>query len=233
LLTIYYWSLSPIGLPSQPEWLDLEHTWITGLPVHFAVYYLGYVIALWLWHHRSRDVEPESSTAHQATVGVGVAVAVVILAGLLQALVLGEFPGATWFVMRIAVASAFTLAWWSMAGRDRAAAVAGGIMLGFVLVAYGHFLAPVGLPNSEFRLLAENPPPAQVHWLSYRQEFLVMLPMTILLAVIAYLRLRGREARACVGTARVSWQVRCSPWCSRCLELRLPSTRVPKPRLPS
>ena len=24
LLTIYYWTLSPIGLPSQPEWLDLE-----------------------------------------------------------------------------------------------------------------------------------------------------------------------------------------------------------------
>ena len=32
LLTIYYWTLSPIGLPSQPEWLDLERTWITGLP---------------------------------------------------------------------------------------------------------------------------------------------------------------------------------------------------------
>jgi hypothetical protein len=26
VLTIYYWSLSPIGLPSSPDWLDLEHT---------------------------------------------------------------------------------------------------------------------------------------------------------------------------------------------------------------
>lgn len=194
LLTAYYWSLSPIGLPSQPEWLDLEHTWITGLPVHFAVYYLGYVIALWLWRRRPTDEpEPGSSTARQAALAVGVAVAVVVVAGLAQALVSGEFPGVTWFVMRIAVASAFTMAWWSIAGRDRAAAVAGGIMLGFLLVAYGHFLGPVGLPNTEFRVLAENPPPAEVHWLSYRQEFLVILPMTILLGLFGYLLAAHRE----------------------------------------
>src|SRR5688500_10993165 len=30
LLTTYYWSLSPIGLPAHPEWLDFEHTWATG-----------------------------------------------------------------------------------------------------------------------------------------------------------------------------------------------------------
>src|SRR5581483_6581250 len=26
VLTVYYWSLSPVGLPSHPQWLDLEHT---------------------------------------------------------------------------------------------------------------------------------------------------------------------------------------------------------------
>jgi hypothetical protein len=36
-------------------------------------------------------------------------------------------------------------------------------------------------------LLAENPPPASVHWLSYRQEFLVLLPLTQLVAVVGYL----------------------------------------------
>jgi hypothetical protein len=30
VLTIYYWSFSPIGFPSSPEWLDLEHTWVTA-----------------------------------------------------------------------------------------------------------------------------------------------------------------------------------------------------------
>lgn len=188
LLTTYYWSLSPIGLPSQPVWLDLEHTWVTGLPVHFGVYYLGYVTALWIWRHRAaRNVEPEHATARLATGGVVLAVAIVVGAGLLQALFLGHFPGITWFVMRIAVASAFTIAWWSVAGRDRNAAVVGGITLGFLLVAYGHFLGPVGLPNSEFRLLTAAPPPAEVHWLSYRQEFLIILPTTILLAVSGYL----------------------------------------------
>jgi hypothetical protein len=54
VLTTYYWSLSPIGLPSRSEWLDLEHTWLTGPPVHFGVYYLGYLVALWLWRRRRR-----------------------------------------------------------------------------------------------------------------------------------------------------------------------------------
>src|SRR5688572_28012342 len=53
VLTTYYWSLSPIGLPSNPQWLDLEHTWLTGPPVHFGVYYLGYLVALWLWRRRA------------------------------------------------------------------------------------------------------------------------------------------------------------------------------------
>jgi hypothetical protein len=74
-----------------------------------------------------------------------------------------------------------------MAGTDRAAAIGGGIMLGFVLTTYSHFLGPIGLPNPSLRLLAENPPPAAVHWLSYRQEFLVLLPLTLAVAVAAYL----------------------------------------------
>lgn len=47
VLTVYYWSLSPVGLPSNPTWLDLEHTWATGVPIHFGVIYLGYLLALW------------------------------------------------------------------------------------------------------------------------------------------------------------------------------------------
>ena len=199
LLTAYYWSLAPIGLPSQPEWLDLEHTWITGLPVHFAVYYLGYVVAVWLWRRGrvAAATQPDWSTARQAAAGVGVTAAVVLVVGTSQALILGEFPGVSWFVMRIAIACPFTLAWWGMAGRDRTAAIGGGVMLGFLIVAYGHYLGPVGLPNSEFRVLAENPPPAEVHWLSYRQEFLVMLPITILVAVLAYVLVsRDEDARS-------------------------------------
>ncbi|MDQ3823364.1 MAG: hypothetical protein M3321_09010, partial [Actinomycetota bacterium] len=63
VLTVYYWTLSPIGLPSHPDWLDLEHTWITGVPVHFAVIYLGYLVALWIWRRRPLDDAPAGRDA--------------------------------------------------------------------------------------------------------------------------------------------------------------------------
>jgi hypothetical protein len=79
----------------------------------------------------------------------------------------------------------FVLVWWAAAGRDRAAAVGGGITLAFILATYGHFLGPVGLPDTDLRLLAQDPPPATVHWLSYRDEWLVAFPVTLVVAVIA------------------------------------------------
>ncbi|RWL12857.1 MAG: hypothetical protein EOR57_33775 [Mesorhizobium sp.] len=192
LLTTYYWSFSPIGLPGHPEWLDLEHTWLTGLPVHFAVYYLGYVLAFWLWQRRFSTGQLPTDRAFYlparlATMALAVSVGVVIIVGALQTFLFQDFPGITWFVVRIAVAFPFTLVWWVMAGTDRTAAVGGGIMMGFLLTTYTHFLGPNGLPNPPIRLLAENPPPAVVHWLSYRQEFLVLLPVTVVVAMAGYL----------------------------------------------
>lgn len=151
LLTTYYWSFSPIGLPGHPEWLDLEHTWLTGLPVHFAVYYLGYVLAFRLWQRRSSVSKlqlerPFSTPALLATMALMVSVGVVIIVGALQTFLFQGFPGITWLVVRIAVAFPFTLAWWVMAGTDRTAAVGGGIMMGFLLTTYSHFLGPNGLP---------------------------------------------------------------------------------------
>lgn len=192
LLTIYYWSLSPIGLPSHPEWLDLERTWITGLPVHLAVYYMGYLGALWLWRRR-RDAasgdgpRPDRSLAEIGIAALAVAVAVVVATGIVQTLLLEEFPGITWFVMRIAVAVPFTIGWWLLAGNGRSTAIAGGIVLALLLTTYSHFLGPVGLPSEPARLLAENSPPADVHWLSYREAFMVMLPLTAIVAAIGYL----------------------------------------------
>ena len=190
LLTVYYWSLSPIGLPGHPEWLDLEHTWLTGLPVHFTVYYLGYVLALWLWRRRALEdavlERSRPSPARLVSQALAVSVGVVVVAGALQTVFFADFPGVTWFVMRIAVAFPFTVAWWVMAGRDRPATIGGGVMMGLLLTTYSHYLGPNGLPNVSFRLLAENPPPAVVQWLSYRQEFLVVLPITVVVAVAGF-----------------------------------------------
>lgn len=190
VLTVYYWSLSPIGLPSHPEWLDLQHTWVTGVPVHFGVIYLGYVVALWLWRRRPlvrSDEAADGSVAADAGRALAVGAVVVLVGGGLEALALQDFPGATWFLVRLLLAVPFTLVWWAAAGRDRAAAVAGGLTLAFVLATYSHFLGPVGLPATDLRLLAPDPPPAPVEWLTYREEFLVAFPITAVVAVAAYL----------------------------------------------
>ncbi|MEA1013285.1 hypothetical protein [Sphingosinicella sp. LY1275] len=187
LLTTYYWSLSPIGLPSHPEWLDLERTWITGLPVHLAVYYMGYLGAMWLWAHRhTKEASSGRSLGAIGLAALAVSTAIVLVTGLIQALMFQEFPGLTWFVMRIAVATPFTLAWWMLAGNDKRSAMAGGILLAFLLTTYSHYLGPVGLPSEPARLLAGDSPPAEVHWLSYREEFMAMLPLTAIIAGIGY-----------------------------------------------
>jgi hypothetical protein len=186
VLTIYYWSLSPIGLPSHPEWLDLQHTWVTGLPVHFGVIYLGYLTALWLWRRRPAGGDNEDTAVEtEATRALAVGAGIVLIGGVLEALAVGEFPGVTWFVVRTLITVPFVLVWWAAAGRDRASAVAGGLTLAFILATYSHFLGPVGLPDTDLRLLAQDPPPATVHWLSYRDEWLVAFPITMLVAVAA------------------------------------------------
>jgi hypothetical protein len=195
VLTVYYWSLSPIGLPSHPEWLDLQHTWVTGLPVHFGVIYLGYLAALWLWRRRLLvRQETGGSVAADARAALLVGAAVVVAGGGLEAVALGDFPGVTWFVVRLLMAVPYPLAGGAAAGRDRGAAVAGGLVLALALVTYSHFLGPVGLPDSDLRLLGQDPPPSPVEWLSYRDEFLVALPITVVVAVAAYVAAATRRA---------------------------------------
>ena len=188
VLTIYYWTLSPIGLPSHPEWLDLQHTWVTGVPVHFGVVYLGYLTALWLWHRRPAAVRDEvvGSVSTDATRALVVGVGIVVLGGSFEAAAIGAFPGVTWFLVRVLITVPFLLVWWAAAGRDRAAAVGGGITLAFVLATYSHFLGPLGLPDTDLRLLAQDPPPATVRWLSYRDEWLVALPITLVVATAGF-----------------------------------------------
>ena len=201
ILTIYYWSLSPIGLPSHPEWLDLQHTWVTGLPVHFGVIYLGYLMSLWLWRRRptaDRNAVGTSVSA-EATRALVIGLAIVIVGGLVEAAAIGEFPGFTWFLVRALITVPFVLVWWAAAGRDRAAAVGGGITLAFILATYGHFLGPVGLPDTDLRLIAQDPPPATAHWLSYRDEWLVAFPIELITAVAGFVAAaawrRGRWSR--------------------------------------
>ena len=183
VLTVYYWSLSPIGLPSSPNWLDLEHTWITGIPIHFGVIYLGYLSALWLWRRRDRAVAEEDDSAATGLAALIAGVAIVILAGLLSGLALGEFPGVTWFVVRLLVTVTFLLLWWAAAGRDRVSAVTGGVTLAFIWATYSQFVGPVGLPDLPLRIFTTNPPPSIVRWLDYKELWSISLPIYIVVMV--------------------------------------------------
>ena len=202
ILTVYYWTLSPIGLPSHPDWLDLEHTWITGVPVHFSVIYLGYLTALWLWRRRSVD---EGSTPRVDALAALIAgIAIVIVAGLIAALAVGDFPGVTWFVVRFLITVPFLILWWAVAGRDWPAAVGGAITLAFIWGAYGHYLSPSGLPDLPLRITSEEPPPADVHWLEYRELWLISVPIYLLVAgavLAATVPLLTRERLAAASVA--------------------------------
>ena len=197
VLTVYYWTFSPIGLPSHPNWLDLEHTWITGVPVHFAVIYAGYLLSLWLWRRRAVAGD-ELTAARDALVALVASLAIVVIAGGVAAAVLDDFPGFTWFLVRLLLTVPFLLLWWALAGRDWVAAIAGGVTLAFMWATYGHFLGPSGLPDEPLRIADQPPPPANVSWLDYRELWLESLPIylvasaAVMLAAIRFLTPRGR-----------------------------------------
>lgn len=203
VLTIYYWSFSPIGLPSSPEWLDLEHTWVTGLPVHFGVIYLGYLLALWLWNRRDTSEQNAKVTANTA---LATSLAIVVVGGGAASLAVGDFPGLTWYLVRLLITVPFVIAWWSFAGRDRISAVVGGVLLAFMWATYSHFLGPVGLPDLPLRIFEQTPPEATVTWLDYRETWLIQLPVVGVASVAALLvaARSGLTARPRRGLAAVS-----------------------------
>jgi hypothetical protein len=107
----------------------------------------------------------------------------VVVAGLLASLALGEFPGLTWFLVRLLITVPFLLLWWAAAGRDRVSAVAGGVTLAFVWATYGQFVGPAGLPDLPLRIFNTDPPGATVRWLDYKELWGISLPIYIVVMV--------------------------------------------------
>lgn len=200
VLTVYYWSLSPVGLPGHPEWLDLEHTWGTGVPVHFGVIYLGYLTALWVW--RRRHLAHVAHPSPIATSALVQSVVIVAAAGALTTLALGQFPGVTWLVTRLLISFTLLFGWWSAVGRDVRAAVPGGVLLALAWAVYGQYLGPSGLPDAPLRLLDAAPPSASVRWPTFRELWLVSFPIHLIVAeavlVADALRVRPPRLRALV-----------------------------------
>jgi hypothetical protein len=193
ILTIYYWTLSPVGLPSHPHWLDLEHTWLTGLPIHFGVIYLGYLMALWVWRNVQLNSEQNFESARSLALNaLGFGALIVLVAGGLSNLALGEFSGVTWYIVRLLITVPFLIFWWGAVGRNLIANIIGAVTLALIWATYSQFLGPVGLPDSPLRIFSEASPPATVHWQSYNQIWLISLPIYIA-SMIGILTLASRR----------------------------------------
>jgi hypothetical protein len=185
ILTTYYWSLSPIGLPSSPHWLDLEHTWISGVPIHFGVIYLGYLVALWIWRRRARLAAlPDSGSRIFGAKVLLMSLLIVGLAGALSNLALGEFTGVTWYVVRLLITVPFIMLWRTIAGHDRISSLVGGIILALMWATYSQYLGPVGLPDiHHLRIFSQAAPPSPVHWLDYNQLWLISFPIYVVVMI--------------------------------------------------
>lgn len=148
ILEIYYQWLSPIGLPREPQWLSFDHLWITGLPIHYGVIFAGYLATLWLWRRRPALVAewPASPQRLGAFALTATGLALVIDGLLTQGLILREFPGVTFFVVRALIAVPFFLALGAYLGLDLVGIAAGSVLLALAWTTYSMYLGPTGLP---------------------------------------------------------------------------------------
>lgn len=165
-----------------------RHGWATPSPSTDSVppgTPLDRFSALWIWRRHQVLKSEETDLRADAVRAVGTALAIAVVIGALQWIVQGRFPGVTWFIVRTLVIVPMLMVWWAVVGRSRTAATVGGLVIGVVLTAYSHYLGPAGLPNGDLRIIAQDPPPTTVTWLSYRAELLVIFPITVVVAIAA------------------------------------------------
>ena len=180
ILEVYYQWLSPIGLPQQPQWLSFDHIWITGVPVHYAVIFAGYLTVLWLWRRQPAIASTWQAPPRRLAVFALVATALVLLLdGLItQGLIVRENPGLTFFVVRALLSVPFFLALAAYIGLDGVGIVVGSALLALVWTTYSLYLGPVGLPWGEIKYLGY-----ETLWLrSFPGQLLSMLVGTWLAA---------------------------------------------------
>lgn len=201
ILEIYYEWLAPIGLPQQPEWLDDDHLWVTGVPVHYLAILAGYLMALWIWRRASLAAPPRNADAGEATPGMLavsslVAVAVILLlSGIItHAALLGSFPGITYFVQHLLIGFIFLYVWSAYVGMGGAGWIIGALMLSLTWTAYGIYLGPTGLPE-------------KVVYLTHHQHWSAVFPgdfVAALLGLFVILRLLPRLSRKTAATTTAS-----------------------------
>jgi hypothetical protein len=154
ILEIYYEFLAPIGLPQEPQWLDDNHLYLTGIPVHYLAILCGYFIAVWIWRRANRTADgrdADNFAATPAAVAVSsliAAVLIVVLSGIItNGILLGEFPGITYFVQHLLIAFVFLYLWSAYVGMAGGGWVVCAMMLSLTWACYAIYLGPTGLPQ--------------------------------------------------------------------------------------
>jgi hypothetical protein len=217
ILEVYYQWLAPVGLPQEPEWLDFNHLWVTGLPVHYLAILIGYLMALWIWRRNAplraaRAIVGDTISAGRTALGaLAVVAGVLLVSGVLtHGLLLRNFPGLTYFVQHLLVGFVFVYFWTVFVGTGRAGWAVGGLMLALVWTAYGLYLGPEGLPNHAPHYLGYDDlwlrafpgdlvSALLVFWLADHRRAAKGLPRTPLLALLLSIGLVAAPAPAQAG----------------------------------
>jgi hypothetical protein len=174
VLTVYYWTFSPVGLPKEVMWLDVHHTWTTGVPIHFLVIYLGYLGASWVWTNTRNQMEIDTKAAVWRSL-IAAVISVVVLC-LLSSLVLGQFVGITWCLTRILVLFPFIFLWLAYMPDTGNLNLFGVFVISLALASYSHYLSPLGLPGT-WRLFDTTNPVTNPYWLNYSELWFRQFPV--------------------------------------------------------
>ena len=154
ILEIYYEFLAPIGLPQEPQWLDDNHLYLTGIPVHYLAILCGYFIALWIWRRAGRaDDRADRASGQPPPAALAIsslisAAVILILSGIItNGILFGEFPGITYFVQHLLIAFVFLYLWSAYVGMGGGGWIVGALMLSLTWACYAIYLGPLGLPE--------------------------------------------------------------------------------------
>lgn len=154
VLEIYYQWLAPVGLPQEPEWLDFNHLWVTGVPAHYLAILAGYLAALWIWRRHRPDLPATPGARAATSYALVAALLILVTDGLLtHGLLRGDFPGWTYFVQHLLVGFVFLFGWRVYVGADWPALLVGAVGLALLFTGYGMYLGPMGLPFEPPRYL--------------------------------------------------------------------------------
>ncbi len=156
ILEIYYTWFAPVGLPQEPEWLDFNHVWVTGFPVHYLAILTGYFISLWLWQRNHLCMQEHKKKWHTidaryiAFFALVATVFTLVCEGIItQAILLHSFPGITFFIQHALISIVFLFIWSVYGGLDRIGWLIGSLFLSLTWTAYNMYLGPRGLPFTE------------------------------------------------------------------------------------